>query len=82
MCISRVGRIIALTSTGKAKVKLVGSENTLDDVDVSMIASAKKGTFVEIFANLAMGVVTRSEARRRDKLWREITKQSALVNSR
>ncbi len=71
MCISRVGKIISL-ARGKAVVRLVGTEQILENVDVSMISEPRKGGYIEIFANLALSKVTPKEAVRRRHVWREV----------
>ena len=49
----------------------------LDGVDVSMVAAAR-GDFVEVFGNLALSVITPSDAKKRRAAWKEI-REAAIV---
>ena len=70
MCISGVGKIVS-TNKSKAKVQLLGDERIVDDIDISMI-NAKIDSYVEVFANIAISVITTREALRRKKMWIEV----------
>ncbi len=49
----------------------------LDGVDVSMVAAAR-GDFVEVFGNLALSVITPSDAKKRKAAWKEV-REAAIV---
>ncbi len=49
----------------------------MDGVDVSMVVAAR-GDFVEVFGNLALSVVTPSDAKKRKAAWKEI-REAAIV---
>jgi hydrogenase maturation factor len=69
MCITRVGRAVSV-SNGRARVEFFDGR-ALDDIDVSVV-NAEKGEFVEVFGNLALSVLSASEARTRKKAWAEV----------
>jgi hydrogenase maturation factor len=71
MCITRVGRT-ASVSKGRARVEFFDGR-TLDDIDLSVVR-AKKGEFVEVFGNMALSVLTPSEANSRKRAWAEVAK--------
>jgi len=75
MCITRAGKAVSV-SNGRARVEFFDGK-ALDDVDVSVV-SAKKGAFVEVFGNLALSVLSASEARARKRAWREVRKAAGL----
>jgi len=77
MCITRVGKVTSL-SKGIASVDFFDGR-TLDGVDVSMVA-ATRGGFVEVFGNLALSVVSPSDAKKRRAAWREV-REAAIVAS-
>jgi len=71
MCVTRAGRAVSV-SNGRARVEFFDGR-ALDDVDVSVV-NAAKGEFVEVFGNLALSVLSPSEARLRRKAWAEVRK--------
>jgi len=71
MCITRAGRVTSV-SDGRARVEFFDGR-ALDDVDVSMV-KAGAGEFVEVFGNMALSVLTVSEARSRKRAWKEVRK--------
>jgi len=71
MCITRAGRAVSVTN-GRARVEFFDGR-ALDGVDVSVV-DAKKGEFVEVFGNLALSILSASEARAKRKAWMEIRK--------
>jgi hydrogenase maturation factor len=71
MCITRAGKAVSV-SKGRARVEFFDGK-TLDDVDVSVV-SAKKGEFVEVFGNLALSVLSASDARARKRAWGDVRK--------
>jgi len=75
MCITRVGKVTAI-SRGRASVDFFDGR-ALDGVDVSMVVAAR-GDFVEVFGNLALSVVTPSDAKKRKAAWKEI-REAAIV---
>jgi hydrogenase maturation factor len=64
------------TSQGKATVDFFDGR-TLQGVDVSMV-SATRGDFVEVFGNLALSLVSPSDAKKRRAAWKEI-REAAIV---
>jgi len=54
-----VARVLSMQD-GRATVKYLDSGETVE-VDTSMV-NAKKGTYLEIFADTAIGCITRKEA--------------------
>lgn len=50
---------------------------TLSGVDVSMV-SGMKGSFVEVYGNLALSILTPAEARARKSAWEEVRKAAAM----
>ena len=71
MCVTRAGKVVA-ASKGRARVEFFDGR-ALDDVDLSVV-DAQKGDFVEVFGNLALSILSASEARRRKKVWSEVRK--------
>jgi len=71
MCVTRAGKVVS-ASHGRARVEFFDGR-ALDDVDVSVV-DAKTGTFVEVFGNLALGVLSPAEARRRRQAWTEVAR--------
>jgi len=71
MCVTRAGKVV-YASHGRARVEFFDGR-ALDDVDLSVV-DAKKGAFVEVFGNLALGVLSPAEARRRKEAWIEVAK--------
>jgi len=71
MCVTRAGRVVWATK-GRARVEFFDGR-ALDDVDISVV-NARKGEFVEVFGNLALSVLSSSEARSRRNAWDEIRK--------
>jgi hydrogenase maturation factor len=59
MCITRVGRVLSIQ--GAIASVLYLDNLVVDDVDVSMVR-AKKGSYVEVFAEQAIGRITKKEA--------------------
>ena len=49
----------------------------LDEVDVSMVAVTRRD-FVEVFGNLALSVVSPSDAKKRRAAWKEV-REAAIV---
>ncbi|HYC26934.1 MAG TPA: HypC/HybG/HupF family hydrogenase formation chaperone [Nitrososphaerales archaeon] len=74
MCIARVGKVVSMDG-GKAEVEFFDGRS-LDRVDVSMVG-ASKGSYVEVFGNLALSQLTPGEARRRRSAWTEIRRAAA-----
>lgn len=76
MCITRAGRAVQVLN-GRARVEFFDGR-TLDGVDVSVV-SAKKGEFVEVFGNMALSVLSASEARKRKAAWAEVGKAARVA---
>jgi hypothetical protein len=59
MCVTRVGRVLSIQGTN-ASVRYLDS-GAVSEVDVSMVR-AKKDSYIEIFAEQAIGRITKKEA--------------------
>jgi hydrogenase maturation factor len=59
MCVTRAAKVISLEGA-RATVRYLDSD-AVDEVDVSMV-DAKKGSYVEVFADQAIGCITKREA--------------------
>ncbi len=59
MCVTRVGRVLSIKSTAASVLYLDSGE--VGEVDVSMVR-ARKGSYVEVFADQAIGRITKREA--------------------
>ena len=79
MCITRPGRAVSV-SEGKARVEFFDGR-ALDDVDISVV-NVKQGEYVEVFGNMALSVLSPSEARARRKIWTEVRKAAATQLAR
>jgi hydrogenase maturation factor len=75
MCVTRVGKAVSV-SNGKATVEFFDGR-ALDSVDVSLV-KAVAGDHLEVFGNLALSVLSVSEARTRKKAWAEVRRAAAL----
>ena len=75
MCIARVGKVVSL-SDRRAEVEFFDGRS-LAGVDLSMVGG-EKGSFVEVYGNLALSVLTPAEARRRKAAWTEVRRAAAL----
>jgi hydrogenase maturation factor len=78
MCIARVGRVLG-AAKGRATVEFFDGR-TLGEVDLSVVG-AKEGDFVEVFGNLALSILTQSEARSRKRAWAEVRKASLTAQA-
>jgi hydrogenase maturation factor len=70
MCITRVGKVVSVDSN-KVEIEFFDGKR-MKNVDASMV-HASKGAMVEVFGNLALSVLTRKEAKRREAAWKSIT---------
>ena len=59
MCVTRVGKVVSVQGTTASVLYL--DSGTVGDVDVSMV-DAKRNAYVEIFAEQAIGRITKKEA--------------------
>jgi hydrogenase maturation factor len=78
MCLTRVGRIVNIEGSRAEISYLDNREKT--EVDVSMV-DARKGSYVEIFANVAIGRITKKEADHRQALQLELRARAKGVDS-
>ena len=76
MCVTRVGKVIS-ESQGKASVHFFDGR-TLEGVDISMV-TAVQGDFVEVFGNLALSIVSSSDAKKRKAAWKEVREAAIVV---
>lgn len=80
MCITRVGKVLVVRD-GWAEVEFFGREET-GDVDVSVVGGVAKGAFVEVFGDLALSVLSASEAKRRKAIWEEVSRAAIIAPPR
>jgi hydrogenase maturation factor len=78
MCVTRTGKVVSANS-GRARVEFFDGR-ALDEVDVSIV-DAQKGEFVEVFGNLALSVLSPSEARSKKRAWDEVRKAALEVTA-
>jgi hydrogenase maturation factor len=78
MCLTRVARIVNVES-GRAKISYLDNRET-SEVDVSMV-NARKGSYVEVFANVAIGHITKKDADQRRALQRELRARAKGVEA-
>lgn len=76
MCVTRAGKAVEV-SNGKARVEFFDGR-ALDGIDVSVV-KAKKGEFVEVFGNMALSVLSASEARPKKAAWVEIRRAARVA---
>ena len=76
MCVTRAGRILSLEGA-KARVRFLDND-AVSEVDVSMI-DAKKNSYVEVFAEKAIGRITKKEAEFKRDLRLELNRIRASV---
>jgi len=69
MCVTRVAKVVSIEGDF-ALVKFLDDEVTRK-IDISMVKVAKN-SFVEVFADSALNLLTADEARWRKKLWLEM----------
>lgn len=72
MCVTRVAKVVSVAGD-KAVVRLADGRE-LREVDVSMV-DAKRGCYVEVFADQALSMLTEEEAALRSELWKELMKR-------
>ena len=70
MCIVRVGRVLSLEGA-RAEVQFFDG-GLLHDVDVSTLERVSKGEYIEVFSNVALSKLRKSEVRMRREAWRSI----------
>jgi len=63
---------VVSASKGRARVEFFDGR-ALDEVDLCVV-NARKGDFVEVFGNLALSILSPSEARSKKKAWAEVRK--------
>ena len=71
-----MGRVLD-AAKGRATVEFFDGR-TLGDVDLSVVP-AKRGEFVEVFGNIALSILTASEARSRRQAWTEVRKAAMKI---
>ena len=74
MCITRVGKVLA-NNGSTAMVRFLDDRITRE-VDVSMIGSVKKNSYVEVFADRALNTLSAKEARWKKKLWVDLRERT------
>jgi hydrogenase maturation factor len=76
MCVTRAGRVLALEGA-KAKVLFMDT-GKVGEVDVSMV-DARKNSYVEVFAEHAIGRITKKEAEFKRDLRLEMDRMRAAA---
>jgi hypothetical protein len=76
MCVTRAGRVLSLEGA-KARVRFLDND-AVGEVDVSMIY-VKKNSYVEVFADQAIGRITKKEAEFKRDLRLELNRIRATV---
>jgi hypothetical protein len=76
MCVTRAGQVLSLEGA-KARVRFLDND-AVGEVDVSMI-DAKKNSYVEVFAEKAIGRITKKEAEFKRDLRLELNRIRASV---
>jgi len=79
MCVTRAGKVVS-ASKGRGRVDFFDGR-ALDDVDLSVV-NARKGMFVEVFGNLALSILSASEARSKRKAWEEVRRAAMQTPAR
>ena len=69
MCIARVGKVVS-RSRSRGTVQFFDGQD-LEGVDLRAV-EARRGSFVEVFAGMALSVITPAEARARSAAWRDV----------
>ena len=76
MCLTKVATVLSLDGA-RAKVRFLDS-GTVGDIDVSMV-DAKKGSYLEVFADRAIGRITKREADYKRDLRLELDRIEAVA---
>jgi hydrogenase maturation factor len=70
MCFARLGRVLALEGK-RATVEFLDTQ-LVKDIDISMVESVGKNSFVEVFGDVALCLISPRQAKSRQKLALEI----------
>jgi hydrogenase maturation factor len=73
MCVTRVAKVLLLAGN-RAKVEFLDDKVTRN-IDVSLIEGLKKNSFVEVFADSALNLLTAKEASWKKELWLEMRRE-------
>jgi len=76
MCVTRAGRVLSIQGTNASVLYL--DSGAVGDVDVSMVR-AKKDSYIEIFAEQAIGRITKKEAEFKRDLRLELNRLRAVA---
>jgi hydrogenase maturation factor len=71
MCITRVGKVLQVEQS-HATVRFFDGGSS-PDVDISVVG-AEKGSYVEVYGNLALSLLTAGQARARMTAWDAVRK--------
>ena len=77
VCITRVGRVFEAAG-GRAMVEFFDGR-ILREVDLAVVG-ARKGEYVDVFGNMALSVLSESEARSRRRAWAVVEKAAQMVH--
>lgn len=72
MCITKVAKV--LNKNGKRALVIFLGDDVNKDIDISMLSNVRKNSYVEVFSDIALSVLTPKEALARRKLWVELRK--------
>ena len=70
---------MTVTVSGRRATVEFFDGRSLDDVDLSVV-KARTGDYVEVFGNLALSVLTPSQARSRKRAWADVVKASTQMS--
>jgi len=76
MCTTRVGRVLDIS--GRNALIEFFDGHTSNAIDISMV-EARVGSYVEVFGNLALSLLSETEARKRRLAWKEIMKAAGVA---
>jgi len=80
VCITRVGKVLTV-SEGTATVRFFDGRES-ESVDISFLRGVKRGTYVEVYGNLALSILSVLEAKSKLKAWEEVRKAAMLPSLR
>ena len=76
MCTTRVGKVLDIS--GRNALIEFFDGRTSDAIDISMV-EARVGSYVEVFGNLALSLLSEAEAKKRRLAWKEIMKAAGVA---
>ncbi len=76
MCVTKAAVVVSIKGA-RAKVRFMGTDR-VDEVDISMVG-VKKGSYVEVFADQAIGRITKREAEFKRDLRLQLNRISTIA---